>query len=110
MAIYDLRSAAARLHGFIRKNPTASPDSIRRFLETIEIDQRKSSFIDQALFEFSDSTKIAIKRYGADIEELYSTGKRAQAIETALKERYPSAKIKIPSRATIQKYLDLKHG
>jgi hypothetical protein len=110
MAIYDLRSAAGRLHGFFRKNPNSSPDSIRRFLETIEIDQKKSSFSDSIFYEFSDASRVMLKRYKADIDELYSTGKRAQAIETKLKEKYHDSKIKIPSRSTIQKYLDIQRG
>ncbi len=110
MAIYDLRSAAARLHGFLRKSPSASPDAIRRFLETIEIDQKKASFTDQKLFEFSDAVKVMLKRYSKDIDELLKQGKRAQAIESALKEKYPKANVKVPSRSTIEKYIGLKNG
>ncbi|MFY9141275.1 hypothetical protein [Sulfuricurvum sp.] len=110
MALYDLWQVAGRIHGFIRKNPNASPDSIRRFLETIEIDQKKASFTDQRLFEFSDEGKLMLKRYGSDIDELSKAGKRAQAIETALKKKYPNSKVKIPSRSTIEKYIGLKNG
>lgn len=110
MAIYDLRSLAARTCGFIKRYPHASPDMLRRFFETVEQDQKKDSIVLSRYDQFSQPMQVILKRYASDIDALYAQGKRAKAIETALLQDYPKQSPKTPKKSTIEKYIGLKYG
>lgn len=104
----DLRKAAGRIHGFLKNNPTPSPDQIRRWLELIEADERANKKVISRFDGFSEAMKKVLMRYEDDIRALAEEGKKEEAIESALKERFPFAKIKIPSKSTIRKFINGK--
>jgi hypothetical protein len=107
--IHDLFNAAGRLHGFIKHNPTATPDQIRKWLEIIDLDQSKLIQNKSRFSGFKHNTAAALRRYEEDIDVLSSDGLGERAIHSALIKRYPFSK-NIPSASTIRRFLERKHG
>lgn len=100
---------AARLHGFLRKNPNPSPDQIRRWMEIIFNDQSKNDAKKSRFSGFKRATAASLRRYEADIDVLAADGMGERAIHSALKKRYLFAK-NIPSASTIRRFLERKNG
>jgi hypothetical protein len=107
--IHDLFNAAGRIHGFIKHNPSASPDQIRKWLEIIDADQSKMVSHKSRFSGFKQTTAAALRRYEEDIDVLSANGLGERAIHSALTKRYSFAK-NIPSSSTIRRFMEKKHG
>lgn len=107
--IHDLYNAAGRLHGFLKNNPNATPDQIRKWLEIIDADQTKTVSKKSRFSGFNPTTAAVLRRYEEDIDVLSTDGLGERAIHSTLTKRYSFAK-NIPSASTIRRFLERKHG
>jgi hypothetical protein len=107
--IHNLFNAAGRIHGFIKNNPSATPDQIRKWLEIIAADQSKMAAQKSRFSGFKRTTAAALRRYEEDIDVLSADGFGERAIHSALTKRYPFSK-NIPSASTIRRFLEKKNG
>lgn len=107
--IHDIYNAAGRLHGFLKNNPGATPDQIRKWLEIIDDDQNKIASKKSRFSGFKHNTAAALRRYEEDIDVFSAEGLAERAIHTALYKRYPFAK-NIPSASTIRRFMERKNG
>ncbi|MDD2830398.1 MAG: hypothetical protein PHW18_12555 [Sulfuricurvum sp.] len=107
--IHDLYNTAGRLHGFLKNNPNATPDQIRKWLEIIDADQTKLASKKSRFSGFKPTTAAALRRYEEDINIFSTEGLAERAIHSALHKRYTFAK-NIPSASTIRRFLERKNG
>lgn len=107
--IHDLYNAAGRIHGFLKNNPCATPDQIRKWLELIDVDQNKLSAKKSRFSGFKPSTAASLRRYEEDINIFSAEGLAERAIHSALHKRYQFAK-NIPSASTLRRFLERTNG
>ncbi|HQS67880.1 MAG TPA: hypothetical protein PLM93_11905 [Sulfuricurvum sp.] len=107
--IHDLFKAAGRVYGFLKTNPGATPDQIRKWLEIIDADQSKIILNKSRFSGFKTTTASALRRYEEDIDILNADSLGERAIHSTLLKRYPFAK-NIPSASTIRRFLERKNG
>lgn len=107
--IHDLFNAAGRIHGFLKNNPGATPDQLRKWLEIISSDQTKTVISESRFSGFKPKTAAALKRYEEDINIKAAIGMGERAIYTKLKKQHLFAK-NLPSASTIRRFLERKNG
>lgn len=107
--IHDLFKAAGRIHGFLKNNPGATPDQLRKWLEIIVRDQSNTVNSESRFSGFKPKTAAALRRYEEDINFNAAIGMGERAIYTKLKKQYLFAK-NIPSASTIRRFLERKDG